>query len=268
MTNPTRTDEQRLAFGRVAQLYDHARPSYPAEVIDAVLDYGHLQAPARLLEVGAGTGKATALLAERGFRVLAIEPSSEMAALARANCAPWRGVEIVECEFEQWRRGERVHAVISAQAWHWIESDARYERAGEALHPGGILAAIWTFPDWQSCALRAALSHAYRTAAPALAADFPMHPDSEPTRLAGDWKTEIAAAPFFDSAEVQTHAWSLPYSAGQYIDLLQTHQDHILLENGPRSQLLRAVAAAIEENGGILTMPFVTHACLASRAID
>ena len=36
-----------------------------------------------MLEVGAGTGKATVLFAERGIPVVAIEPNAKMAAVAR-----------------------------------------------------------------------------------------------------------------------------------------------------------------------------------------
>ena len=65
----------------MADLYDHARPSYPSALVDDVLDYAGAVAAAtvRALEVGAGTGKATALFAARGLNVLAIEPSAEMA---------------------------------------------------------------------------------------------------------------------------------------------------------------------------------------------
>ena len=58
-------DERRLAFGKVAELYDQARPSYPANAIDALVDCAHLQPGVEVLEVGAGTGKGTCLLAGR-----------------------------------------------------------------------------------------------------------------------------------------------------------------------------------------------------------
>jgi SAM-dependent methyltransferase len=260
-----RQDEQRLAFGRVAELYDHARPSYPTACIDAVIEFGALEPPARILEVGAGTGKATVLLAERGFGIIGLEPSAEMARVARANCAAYPDVEIVECEFERWRPPEPLPALISTQAWHWIDAERRYECARAALLPGGVLAAIWTFPDWGACVLRSALSDAYQRAAPDLAADFPMHPDSESTRLAADWRREITAASGFGLGEAQMYRWSMPYSGGQYTDLLQTHQDHILLDAGRRRRLLEAIAGAIADAGGTLTMPFVTYVCLAKR---
>jgi trans-aconitate methyltransferase len=259
-------DEQRLAFGLVAELYDRARPSYPATAVDDVIAHGRLSAGDRVLEVGAGTGKATVLLAQRGLQVLALEPSASMAALARAHCEGLAEVEVVETEFESWRAMERYAALVSVQAWHWIAPETRYERAYAALAPGGTLAAIWTFPDWSACSLRDALGRAYALAAPGLAPDFPMHPQSAPTRLAGDWPAEVDASGRFADPEMTVHVWSQSYSSAQYVELLQTHQDHILLAAPERRRLLAAVTEAIDSHGaGTLMMPFVTLVCLAKR---
>jgi SAM-dependent methyltransferase len=259
------SDEQRLAFGRVAELYDRARPSYPAAAIDALLEYGALAPGARIAEIGAGTGKATELLAGRGLSVVAIEPSSEMAALARVKLAGRHGVTIVESAFEDWVPAERLAAVVSVQAWHWVDAEVRYARAHQALMPGAMLAAVWSFPDWERCPQRDALSRAYRGAAADLRADFPMHPDSEPSRLAGDWRAEIAAAEGFGAAEIRAFPWSEGYTSEAYAALVQTHQDHILLPERDRAVLLAAITRCIDERGGQLELPLVTYVCLARR---
>src|SRR5690242_4014651 len=117
--------ERRLAFGEVAELYDRARPSYPAELVDDVLAFSGARAGDHALEVGAGTGKATVAFAERGLEIVALEPSREMAAFARSNVAGHENVTVVEREFERWqadpRRGFRL--LFSAQAWHWIPQE-------------------------------------------------------------------------------------------------------------------------------------------------
>jgi trans-aconitate methyltransferase len=231
------SDEQRLAFGRVAELYDRARPSYPAAAIDALLEYGGLAPGSRIVEVGAGTGKATELLAARGLEVMAIEPSAEMAALGRVKLARWPGVTIVESTFEAWEPAERFDAVVSVQAWHWVDPGVRYVRAHEALAPGAMLAAAWSFPDWERCRQRDALRRAYRSAPVKLPADFPMHPDSEPTRLAGE----------------------------AYTALLRTHQDHILLGDDDRAALMGVIEHCIERSGGRVELPLTTYVCLARR---
>ncbi len=259
-------DDQRLAFGRVAELYHRARPSYPRGAVDDVIEFGSLAPGSTVLEVGAGTGKATLQFADRGLRVLALEPSRDMVRVARAACAAHPGVEIVEVEFERWRPTEPVAAVLSAQAWHWIDPDDRYEKAHEALVPGGTLAAIWTFPEWQRCSLRGALSDAYGATVPELAAAFPMHPDSRADRLAGNWHCEIDGGSWFTKPTVRRHRWRQSYTSTEYVQLIQTHQDHILLDAGRRERLLAAIRDAIDAAGATLTMPFVTHVCLAVRA--
>ena len=265
MAQPHYDDEQRLAFGRVAELYDRARPSYPDAAIAALVSHGGLARGTDVVEVGAGTGKATALLAARGLNVLGLEPSREMAAVARARCAEYPGVRIVETEFERWQPEARVAAVISVQAWHWITPEIRYVKAHDALLRRGTLAAIWSFPDWERCSARALLSRAYRTADVNLPADFPMHPDSEPTRLAGQWETETAASGHFTAPEILTFPWSTTYRTEDYLALLQTHQDHILLGGAERARLLEAIGSAVSAHGGSLELPLVTHVCLARR---
>lgn len=261
--HPHFADEQRLAFGRVAELYDRARPSYPAAAIDALVEYGGLTPGAQVVEVGAGTGKATELLAARGLTVTAIEPSAEMAALARVKLAGVPAVTIVESSFEAWQPAARYAAVVSVQAWHWVDQALRYSRARRALKRDAMLASVWSFPDWERCAARDALSRAYRDAGSGLPADFPMHPDSEPTRLAGDWTAEIAASGEFGASDVRRFPWSQRYTGEAYTALLQTHQDHILLGDEDRATLLAAIRRTIDEAGGYLELALVTYVCLA-----
>ncbi len=83
------TREQRLVFGEVAETYDRARPGYPDVVVDDIVARAPQTEGMRLLEVGCGTGKATVPFAARGFDLVALEPSEEMAAVARRNCASY-----------------------------------------------------------------------------------------------------------------------------------------------------------------------------------
>lgn len=254
---------RRLVFGEVADLYDEGRPSYPQPLIDDLLELAPSRDGRRALEVGAGTGKATVLVAARGVRVLAIEPSAPMAAIARRNCAAYPDVEIVESDFEHWRPdGETFPLLYCAQAWHWIDPATRFQRARAALAPGGLLAAMWNRPAWGPSPLRDALADVYRAVVPDLVPEGPLHPANERPGGEEEWEGEIAADGF-DRGEARDYEWRLTYSAPEFARLLATLSEIRLLEQRQRDALLRGVEDAIARHGGSLTMPMRTRLCLA-----
>jgi ubiquinone/menaquinone biosynthesis C-methylase UbiE len=67
------------SFGPVAGRYERGRPSYPAAAVDWLLPVG----ARRVLDLGAGTGKLTRALLNRGLEVTAVDPSDEMLAELR-----------------------------------------------------------------------------------------------------------------------------------------------------------------------------------------
>jgi SAM-dependent methyltransferase len=257
-------DRRRLSFGGVADLYDRSRPSYPEALVDGVLEYAAVTGGAaeRALEVGAGTGKATVLFAARGLDVVALEPSTEMARVARINLADYENVTIEQIEFERWRPpGREFRLVFSAQAWHWIAREVRYPAALAALEAGGALAAFWNRPDWAACDLREELGEAYRLAGRAGDTDDPMNPVG---RFEDDaWPDEIARVPGLDDAEVRRYGSHHDYTSPEYLALLRTHSACVILDPPARERLLSGIAAAIDASGGTFRRPMVTLLCLA-----
>lgn len=256
--------DRRLTFGQVAELYEQARPSYPVALVEDTLSYAGMRDGARILDVGAGTGKATRLFAECARSIVALEPSAEMAQVARRACADYRQVTIVETDFENWTVPAAAFGLmISAQAWHWIDPEIRYEKARAVLQSGGALAVFWNHPDWKRCPLRGDLDRAYRDAASEFAPTGPMHPAVEFGDLISDWDAELSAVKGFDCPETRTYRWEQRYTTEQYLRLLATHSDHIVLEPEVRTRLLDRVAEAIAGHGGTLQLPYETRLCLA-----
>lgn len=230
-------------FGEVADLYDEHRPGYPAALYDAVL--AAVPGAARALEAGAGTGKATLALAQRGLAVVALEPDPAMAACARRSCGEHPTVTVIEREFERWDGDpEAFDLVVSAQAWHWIDQRSGLPIAARALRPGGALAAWWNTPGENAGSAWDAVQEAYDRVAPELTGEVPTRPyahafDHDAVRAAG-----------FASPRELHYDWSLTYDAASYAGLLQTHSNHRLLAPARRRRLLDAVESAIERVGG------------------
>lgn len=128
-------------FDAIAVAYDRFRPRYPVELFDDLVRLGDLTDGARIVEVGAGTGIATRALVDRGLDVLALEPASGMAAVARATLGARARVEVVR--FEDWVPSRKVRAVAAFNAWHWVHPEVGVENAFRALAPGGSLAIVW-----------------------------------------------------------------------------------------------------------------------------
>jgi protein-L-isoaspartate O-methyltransferase len=73
----------RRTFDSAADLYEAARPSYPAELFDDLVELAELKARDRLLEIGCATGKATRFLLERGASIVCVEMGAQLAERAR-----------------------------------------------------------------------------------------------------------------------------------------------------------------------------------------
>jgi SAM-dependent methyltransferase len=262
-------EQRRLAFGSAAELYDLRRPSYPAQLVDEVIEYA--RDPESALEVGSGTGRATRLFAERGVAVHGLEPSAEMAAVARRACDGLDRVKIEETDFEHFRGGDgRFGLLFSAQAWHWVSPDVRVALARRVLRPGGVVALFWNGADWDRSPHRQALIEAYARAGAdweAVGGAGPMHPAAaEPFPTRPEEGLQLRDSPEFGELDQRFYAWTERYPTTAYVELISTHSDHMLLPEPERQALFAAVADAIDALGGELEVPYLTALTLA-RAV-
>lgn len=127
-----------LSFGAAAQAYAAARPSYPAEAVRFALPAG----AQRVLDLGAGTGKLTAVLLELGLEVVAVEPDDAMRALVDPRAVALAGTaEQVPVD------DGSVDAVVVGQAWHWFDTVPAIASVQRVLRPGGSLGLFWNVLD-------------------------------------------------------------------------------------------------------------------------
>ena len=139
MTEPQQ--ERSLSFGSEAAAYERGRPSYPPEAIDWLLPDGARD----VLDLGAGTGKLTTRLVERGLDVVAVDPIAEMLELLR-GALPATPALLGTAE-QIPLRDNSVDAVLVAQAWHWFDPKRAIAEVARVLRPGGRLGLVWNTRD-------------------------------------------------------------------------------------------------------------------------
>jgi SAM-dependent methyltransferase len=128
--------ELRLSFGNVAETYDRVRPPYSRVLLDRAERLLELDSHARVLDLGAGTGRVTRELALRFEHVVAVEPDERMRALHGE--ALEGSAEAIPVE------DESVDAVFVGEAFHWFDPDAAIPEIARVLRPRGGLAILWT----------------------------------------------------------------------------------------------------------------------------
>ncbi|MEU1839785.1 class I SAM-dependent methyltransferase [Micromonospora chersina] len=139
MTDPT----QALSFGAAAADYDRFRPRYPEEALRWALD--GLAAPARVVDLGAGTGILTRGVLALGADVVPVEPDPGMRAQLAA-ATPGTTALAGSAEAVPLPDGS-ADAVLVGQAYHWFDREPAHVEIARVLRPGGTFAPIWNVRD-------------------------------------------------------------------------------------------------------------------------
>jgi SAM-dependent methyltransferase len=237
----------RTTFDSASELYQQARPEYPEQLYDDLVEATEITAGDQLLEVGCATGKATLPLARRAFRITCIEIGAELVASARRNLAGFPNVQIVQGDFETWRppSGARFDLVFAATVWHWIDPATRYRLAWTLLRRGGHLAfwgAAQVVPEGGDTFF-AEIQDVYDEIGEALPEDaiWP-RPGELP-----DSRGEIQRSGLFEAVAVRHYDWEAVYNADEYIRLLDTFSGHISMESWQRERLYGEIRRRLAE---------------------
>ncbi|MEV4640538.1 class I SAM-dependent methyltransferase [Actinoplanes sp. NPDC049548] len=247
------------SFGADPARYDEARPAYPDAVIERIL----AAAPGgNFLDVGCGTGIVARQFRAAGCTVLGVEPDPRMAGFARAA-----GVEVEVATFEEWEPAGRVFdAVVSGTAWHWIDPVVGATGAARVLRPGGVLAPfghVFELPP----TVAQALAEAYRRLDPASPIAFDGRSIRDGYRaLYARAADGIREAGGFGEPELWRYDWERLYTRDELLRLVPTSGGLSGLPAERLAPVLAAVGSAVDDLGGVVTLPYTTWGLTAIRA--
>lgn len=132
-------------FGAQADAYDRARPSYPPAAVGWLTEHLGIGLGRRVVDLAAGTGKLTALIAPAGADLVAVEPVAAMRRRLhdRLPEVPLLGGVAESLPFA----AGSVDAAVVAQAFHWFDAGRALEELARVIRVGGRLGLIWNARD-------------------------------------------------------------------------------------------------------------------------
>ncbi len=239
-----------LSFGAIAEAYEKFRLGYPVEIVDRITAYAD-RTVATALEIGAGTGKATRIFAQRGILVTATEPDSEMVKQLRKYVP--ETVSVVPAAFEDLGLDATYALVYAAASFHWTRAEGRWERLIALLEPGGVFASFGGPPELADPSMRQAMRSALM---PFVITDNVVAADGTQVGDHRRWpSSELVACGRFVDVQHSVIERRLTMSVRDYVGELSTTSAHLQLSTADRDsvtrQLLAALPAVVEINADI-----------------
>ena len=229
----------------MAEEYERARPGYPAEAVEWLVGLE----PARVVDVGAGTGKLTRQLVAMGHDVTAVEPSEQMLGQLRAAVP---GARAVHAGAEAMPLGDGcADVVVAGQAFHWFDHVRALPEIARLLGPGGRLGLVWNMRD-ESVPWIARLSGMI---------------DAEPHHTSELASEAIGRSGLFGPVEEATFELEQSVDRETLLDLVASRSAIAMLTAAERADVLDRVAELYEEEGAgeRLALRYVTCAYRADR---
>jgi len=232
------------SFELVADVYERARPEYPAEAVAWLVAQLDLREGRTVLDLGAGTGKLTRALVQTGARVIAVEPGEAMLGELRRVLpdveALLGGAEAIPLD------DDSVDAITVGQAFHWFRHDEAVPELHRVLRPGGALALVWNSRD-QRRPLQREISGLIKPLVPA---------DRPPV---GHSAQALESSDLFGSVEKRTFPFVQQLDAEAVAERIASVSFVAAAPPDARAELDRRLREIVASQGGVVDFAYLTE---------
>lgn len=252
-------------FSKVITDYDLARPIYPEAVYQQIMQFSEIGENANILEVGAGTGKATDLFVNRNlysqsnkrinhFYLDLLEVSDEQVAFLENKYHNYPQINVKRNYFEEYIADKQYDLIYSATAFHWVKSDIGYPKAWEMLKPGGTLAVFWQMSSvtYYNDEIFKGLNAIKQKYLPNESLGF----DAQGINQVKEKRiSQIQSGGYFEMPKIYEFRWTDTYDADKYTKLVNTYSSTQTLQEDVKNAYLEEIKRYINHNGGIVILP-------------
>ncbi|MEH2117920.1 class I SAM-dependent methyltransferase [Nostoc sp.] len=260
----TDLEQRKKWYSPAAEAYNKARPRYPQDLIQQVVEVAQLSTDSKILEVGCGPGTATVALAQLGCSMICLEPNPDFFQLAQQNCQPYSNVEIHNTSFEEWElKPFEFDAVLAATSFHWISPEVGYPKAANALQQNGYLILLWNKELQPSHEVYQTLSQVYQLHTPSLDRYEDQETQEYILRQLGNMVIDSGQFKDLISGQVISE---VTYTVDEYLTLLNTYSPYIKLDPHNKESLFSGLRHRIENDfGGSLQLSYISAFHIAQK---
>lgn len=238
-------------FDTVAEQYEKLRPGYVEEMYEDIFKYRQLDKTSHAVEVGIGGGQASLPILKTGCKVTAVEYGKNFSELCRDKFREFSEFSVVHTKFEDFAyESNSYDLVYSASAFHWVPEEIGYPKVFDMLKSGGAFARFANHPyeDKGRKELSQTIDRIYAVHMPN-AKEGNEYGEQEAKERA-----EIVQKYGFIDICYHLYRRTRTFSAKQYIALLGTYSDHMIIEEEKRKVFFSEIEDAINRFGGQITL--------------
>jgi len=248
--------EESKKFDLVADIYDLYRPSYPEEMITDLTELSKISTGSSILEIGAGSGKATDCFlgsdkamdcssssdeatdfslgsgeatdcsSGSGYKMTCIEQGEHLVAKARDKYKDFKNVTFVCSPFQDWEVSDnKFDLAFAAQSFHWIPKPLGYKKIAKSLKENGVMALFWNKYINQGDSVSnelAALLREYKV--------LSMIEEKGLQTFKHRTIDGIATTNLFEETDVYQYPWKSEYTFNEFMNFISTGNGYISLD--------------------------------------
>lgn len=253
--------KESTMFNQTAEYYDKFRPSYPQEIVETIVTKTGINSDSKLLEIGAGSGKATELFVNK-FNVMCIEPGDKLVEMGKRKFVNYDNIKFTLARFEEYDvENNQYDLVFSAQAFHWVPQPIGFQKCAQTLKEKGFLALFWN--------MYMTLENSHDTELVNLSkryggfADFLSENDCE--KRIQSISNGIVESNLFAYPKVYRFKWKQSYTPDEYFGFILTGNSFVQKTDIEKESAYKDIVELAKKNKGYIEQQYLSALYLTEK---